>query len=164
MQTYRRETDGLLMVELSRHNAVNILAARKLGLIAAGIRFAEPDRKGGVVDAGARTGTFDEMIADIGPVAPPHRPRPTDAEFDELKRQRDAAMEATVARVCAEHGLDRGEMLFHASHAGACCCACPDGPCQHVWDGPDHEEDCLVSATCSRCGTVAAYHDMRVMP
>lgn len=156
MITYRRAFDGLLMVEVARHQAVNVLAARKLGLIAAGLRFAEPDREGGAA-----------VERDAEPPAPIERPRkarPTDAEFEELKRKRDAAVAEVVDRVCAEQGWDRSKVGMHASHAGECYCACPDGPCQHIWDGPDHEEECMSSVTCSRFGSVAAYHDMRVMP
>lgn len=147
--TYRRSTDGALMIEVAPHQAVNSVSARALGLIAAGARFA------------------GEKLESARPAATPGRarpPRPSDAEFEELKRKRDAAVSADVDRVCAEQGWDRSKVGFHASHAGACYCACPDGPCQHIWDGADHEEETLISATCSRCGTVAAYHDMRVMP
>ena len=38
--------------------------------------------------------------------------------------------------------------------------------CDHVWDGPAYEsaDGCVSSATCSRCGDVAIYHDMRTGP
>jgi hypothetical protein len=47
-----------------------------------------------------------------------------------------------------------------------CSCECPDGPCEHVWDGELYtSSDGLgESATCSRCGMVAMHHDMWVMP
>jgi hypothetical protein len=92
------------------------------------------------------------------------RPRPTDAEFDELKRKRDESIWAAAARVCVEQGWDPGEAHVHVSGAGACYCACPDGPCQHVWDGPEYEGENGSSVTCSRCGTPAIYHDMRCGP
>lgn len=91
-------------------------------------------------------------------------PRPSDAEFDELKRKRDEATSAAVLAICAEEGWDPAMVSVHSSHAGNCYCACPDGPCQHVWDGKPYEEDCCWSATCSRCGTLALSHDMRVGP
>lgn len=96
-------------------------------------------------------------------------PRPTDEEFAELARRRDEATEALIATVCAKHGWPRKEVHAHVSHVGKCYCACPGGPCQHIWDGPEHieEEDgggSMSSVTCSRCGTPAIYHDMRVMP
>ena len=49
--------------------------------------------------------------------------------------------------------------------------ACPkpevcQGGGEHVWDGPEYvsEDGCLSSTTCSRCDTIAAYHDMWVGP
>jgi hypothetical protein len=92
------------------------------------------------------------------------KPRPTDAEFDELKRKRDESIARTVAAVCKEQGWDQAEVKVHQSHSTGCYCACPTGPCQHTWDGPDYIDDGLVSVTCSRCGAVAAYHDMRCAP
>lgn len=92
------------------------------------------------------------------------KPQLTDAEFDELKRVRDDAIRTLVHEVCEQEGWDPTRASFHSSDMSGCYCACPDGPCQHKWDGPDREEYCMVSKTCSRCGTVAAYHDMRCMP
>lgn len=94
------------------------------------------------------------------------KPRPTDAEFEELKRKRDASINDSIARICAEHGWDRNEVHAHASHASGCYCACPDGPCQHVWDGPTVEFDdgCGMTTTCSRCGEWSFNHDMRCAP
>lgn len=97
-------------------------------------------------------------------------PRPTDDEFAALAAKRDAAIEAVLQAVCEKHGLDPKFTRFHSRDYGApCYCACPDGPCQHVWDGPEatsDEEDAgfWSSATCSRCKAVAMYHDMRCMP
>ena len=94
------------------------------------------------------------------------KPRPTDAEFVELKRKRDEAVSAAVKGICEQHGWDMSNVAVHASHTGECYCACPDGPCQHDWTGPDVEfdEGRCVSRTCKRCGTPAIYHDMRVAP
>lgn len=94
------------------------------------------------------------------------RERPTDEQFEELKRKRDQAVAAMVDKVCEEQGWDRSKVGFHASHMDGCYCACPDGPCQHVWDGPEYvsEDEGLVSVTCSLCSAVAAYHDMRCAP
>ncbi len=40
--------------------------------------------------------------------------------------------------------------------------------CEHLWDGPAVETDVMGcrgdSATCSKCGAVAMYHDMAVGP
>lgn len=90
--------------------------------------------------------------------------RPTDAEFEELKRKRDEATERVIQAACKEMGIKREDVQVHFSHAGDCYCACPDGPCQHIWDGPDWNDGGLYSTTCSLCGAIAAYHDMRVAP
>jgi hypothetical protein len=92
------------------------------------------------------------------------RPRPTDAEFEELKRVRDVAIAETVRAACERLGWDPVQASFHASHTDGCYCACPDGPCQHTWDGEPWEDEGAHSATCSRCGAVAMFHDMRCMP
>jgi hypothetical protein len=102
------------------------------------------------------------------------KPRPTDAEFAELARKRDEEVERVVAECCEKMGWDRKEITFHASHQHGCYCACPDGPCQHIWDGPnkpigleegqDESEACGWSTTCSRCGADAMSHDMRCAP
>jgi hypothetical protein len=102
------------------------------------------------------------------------KPRPTDAEFAELARKRDEAVEASVRALCDKHGWDFSKVGFHASHAHGCYCACPDGPCQHLWDGPvkaigledgeDERDARCHSVTCSRCGADAMSHDMRCMP
>lgn len=98
------------------------------------------------------------------------KPRPTESEFDELKRKRDVAISASVARICHDMGLDPRTAKVSCCHSGgACYCDCPDGPCQHVWDGPEYTEESegggfMSSVTCSRCGTPAIYHDMRCGP
>jgi hypothetical protein len=94
------------------------------------------------------------------------KPRPTEAEFEELKRKRDETIRASVLRICEEEGWDPAQTVFHASHADGCYCACPDGPCQHVWDGPNVEFDDGhgISATCSRCKMLAFSHDIRFAP
>lgn len=92
--------------------------------------------------------------------------RPTEAEFEELKRKRDAAIQEAVVAACKTMGWDPSQAHVHASHTGGCYCACPNGPCQHVWDGPEvtsDEEDqgFWSSGSCSRCGAVQMYHDIR---
>ena len=50
-----------------------------------------------------------------------------------------------------------------------CKCQCPDGPCEHIFDGPTIEGDDIdgggwSSVTCSRCGMSALSHSMWVGP
>lgn len=92
------------------------------------------------------------------------KPRPTDAEFEDLKRQRDAALKGVLESIANELGCDPADIRVRDCDAGQCYCACPDGPCQHIWDGPEYSEDNMSSVTCSRCGAVALYHDLRCAP
>ena len=55
-----------------------------------------------------------------------------------------------------------------------CKCLCPDGPCEHVWDGPveqltsiDKNGEPYMSgetATCSKCRMTAIHHSLLVGP
>lgn len=92
------------------------------------------------------------------------RPRPTDEEFAELARKRHEAVNESIARICKEQGWDLANTHVHCSHSSICYCDCPDGPCQHVWNGPEEVGDNYSSVTCSRCGMSAISHDMRYGP
>jgi hypothetical protein len=53
--------------------------------------------------------------------------------------------------------------------SASCKCQCPNGPCEHKWDGEERvheypEGGCSCSVTCSRCGMDSMSHDMWVMP
>jgi hypothetical protein len=65
----------------------------------------------------------------------------------------------------------KSEVSIHicrGSSSPTCRCECPDGPCEHVWDGEWIEEETrggtLASVTCSRCGMRAIDHDMWAAP
>ena len=92
--------------------------------------------------------------------------RPSDAEFERLKAERDAAMASVVETICAEQGWNPKEIKVHARGSHGCYCACPEGPCQHLWNGPEYVSDdgCMSSITCSLCGLPVIYHDMRCGP
>jgi hypothetical protein len=74
LKHYRRETDGAIMVEVAPHNAVNLVSARALGLLARDIQFrmsaeasAKADERGqaaggeGRVDPSAISGRQPEI-------------------------------------------------------------------------------------------------------
>lgn len=52
------------------------------------------------------------------------------------------------------------------SSSPTCKCECPDGPCEHQWDGEPYEgpgpfgDGYCESATCSKCGMPRINHDM----
>lgn len=89
----------------------------------------------------------------------------TDDDFDRLKAERDASLQAEVAAFCAKHGWDAKEVHVHASGAGGCYCACPEGPCQHEFEGWREFEDGNGGSTvCKHCGLDSFSHDIRIMP
>ena len=150
--SYRRPIDNALMVEVAPWCFVNALAL--------GMADTERQRpaKAGVRSAGI---VVDELHDQ--PLRA-RKPRQTEADFDALKAKRDESLAAQIDRVCAEQGWDRSAVGVHISGAGPCYCACPDGPCQHVWDGPEVRGENFSSASCSHCGTSAISHDMRCAP
>lgn len=80
------------------------------------------------------------------------------AERNRKRREQEAQWEAEgytiLGKGCAYHADD------------ACYCDCPDGPCEHKWDGKtwESEDKCAMSVTCSRCGMTSMSHSMRVGP
>lgn len=89
----------------------------------------------------------------------------TDApDFEALRAKRNASIANEGKRLAAELGLDGP--LFCSHDPNACYCACPDGPCEHKWDGEPWEstDGCAWSVTCSRCGETSMSHSMRTGP
>lgn len=92
-------------------------------------------------------------------------------DFEALRAQRDAGIQA-VARAMAEKlGADPGdEVTFHArDFRSPCYCACPDGPCEHHFQGwqditDEDGQACGGEQVCSRCGEGAMSHSVRVGP
>jgi len=48
------------------------------------------------------------------------------------------------------------------SSSKKCRCQCPDGDCEHRWNSGAIVFDGVFSASCSRCGMTAMFHDMHV--
>ena len=101
------------------------------------------------------------------------RPRPTEAEFDELKRQRDQDILNVVREVRKKLWPDAPDVepqQFHCRDYNATCyCDCPDGPCQHEFEGwrditNDNGEVCGGETVCKRCGMGAMQHSLRTAP
>ena len=88
----------------------------------------------------------------------------TEPDFEALRAARNTKRREFEAKARAE-GWQIGGCALRDD--AACYCACgTGGPCEHKWGGPDWESEdgCAVSATCSRCGIVAMFHDMRNGP
>ena len=82
-------------------------------------------------------------------------------DFEALRSARNAKHEAAMQKLKVEGWNVSGCMHNDPS---ACYCACPDGPCEHTWDGKPYESEGLWSTTCSRCGVTSFSHSMRVGP
>lgn len=82
-------------------------------------------------------------------------------DFDVLRAERNAATDAFAKQMQAKGWEVSSLCSLH--HKNACYCACPEGPCEHKWDGKPYESDdgCEWSTTCSRCGTTSMSHSMR---
>lgn len=71
------------------------------------------------------------------------------------------------SHIRSEEVGENAKMTVHICGPGTarCACACPDGPCDHRWDGAwidvDEQES---TATCSRCGMSALSHGLWVAP
>lgn len=90
----------------------------------------------------------------------------SDADFDELKRKRDESIRSVVDAFCEKHGWDRNKATVPSHDLGATCyCACPDGPCQHEFEGwREFDDGHGGEKVCKRCGLGAMSHDLRFMP
>lgn len=82
-------------------------------------------------------------------------------DFEALRTKRNEAVEAAISEACAKHGWDRSkvETTFNPD---ACYCACPDGPCEHDFQGwREFEDGCGGETVCARCGMGAMSHSIR---
>lgn len=85
-------------------------------------------------------------------------------DFETLRAARNQRVLDLHQKLADEWGVDltAANSTFDPQ---ACYCACPDGPCEHTWDGKMREGAYgSISVTCSRCGCTAIGHDLRVMP
>lgn len=90
----------------------------------------------------------------------------TAPDFDAMRAERNRKVMDAHQRVADELGVPLQEMRSNYN-PNACYCACTSGgPCEHKWDGEGYESEdgCCWSVTCSRCGSTAMSHDMRVLP
>jgi hypothetical protein len=88
----------------------------------------------------------------------------TKPDFEALRAERNAAMEAAIQATCIEHGCDRSKVRT-TFNPHACYCACPDGPCEHDFQGFRAFEDGRGGeAVCTRCGMGAMSHSIRCWP
>lgn len=83
-------------------------------------------------------------------------------DFEKLRRERNLAVSNATAEMCERLGV---KMTCSSFDPDACYCNCPDGPCEHDFQGWREFEDGLGGEqVCSRCQTGAMSHSMRVGP
>ena len=96
--------------------------------------------------------------------------KPTESEFTELKRKRDEGILKVVAEVRKKLWPDAPDdepVQFHCrDYSADCYCNCPEGPCQHEFDGwrdihDDEGRVCGGEQFCQRCGMGSMNHSMR---
>ncbi|HEV7433923.1 MAG TPA: hypothetical protein VGO22_03490 [Pseudorhizobium sp.] len=93
---------------------------------------------------------------------------PTEAEFAELKRRRDNTLSEFLEQTAIRLFGSTEGVTAHVNRGGNrddCYCGCPDGPCQHEWNGPwrEFEDGCGGEVTCARCGMGSMSHDLRTV-
>jgi hypothetical protein len=86
-------------------------------------------------------------------------------DFNRLRARRNESVRQSMQKLADEYGVPLESMRSNFN-PDACYCACPDGPCEHDWTGPEwvSEDGCSISSTCARCGTTSMSHSMRVGP
>ncbi len=85
-------------------------------------------------------------------------------DFEKLRAERNAALQTIVDSFAKERGVDPAEVQTTIDF-NACYCACPNGPCEHNWQGWRNFEDGSGGETfCERCGTGAMSHSLRTAP
>lgn len=90
----------------------------------------------------------------------------TAPDFDALRAERNAKHAEWVAAMQAE-GWSVGHCAQRDNDACYCTCGVEGGGlCEHRWDGEPwaSSDGCEWSVTCSRCGTTAMSHSLRVGP
>lgn len=85
-------------------------------------------------------------------------------DFEQLRAERNRLFEAVVKEACRKQGWDPAK-LRTTFNPDACYCACPDGPCEHDFQGwRNFEDGCGGERVCIRCGMGAMGHSIRIGP
>lgn len=81
-------------------------------------------------------------------------------DFEALRAKRNEAMQGMIDAFAKEQGVEPGKVQS-SFNPNACYCACPDGPCEHDWQGWREFEDGLGGEqVCARCGMGAMHHSI----
>ena len=79
-------------------------------------------------------------------------------DFEKLRRERNDA----VTNMVESLGYSVDQSTFNTD---ACYCACPDGPCEHDFQGwrpiyDDNDNECGSETVCTRCGCGSMHHSL----
>jgi hypothetical protein len=86
-------------------------------------------------------------------------------DFEALKRQRDTNLRQVVEAIAENNGWPVEEIMVHMHGGNGCYCACPDGPCEHEFQGwREFEDGNGGERVCKLCGLGAMMHDIRCGP
>ena len=85
-------------------------------------------------------------------------------DFEKLRAERNASHHRIVKEMAVARDWDPSRVQS-SFKPNACYCACPDGPCEHDWQGWRVFEDGRGGETvCKRCGMGAMSHSLRTAP
>ena len=81
-------------------------------------------------------------------------------DFEALRQARNANLREMIRDICGQDAVH-----IHGFDPNACYCNCPEGPCEHDFQGwrefPDGNGG---EQFCARCGAGAMSHSMRTLP
>lgn len=86
-------------------------------------------------------------------------------DFEELRAKRNAAVSEMIRQAAIKMGGDPAEARSNFN-PNDCYCACPEGPCEHDFQGwrdieNERGEVCGGEQVCKRCGMGAMSHSLR---
>ena len=85
-------------------------------------------------------------------------------DFEKLRAERNASVQEMIDQFAVIAGWEpnQAQTTFNPN---SCYCACPDGPCEHDWQGwRDFEDGSGGETVCKRCGMGAMSHTLRTCP
>jgi hypothetical protein len=81
-------------------------------------------------------------------------------DFEALRGRRNESMQKLIEATAKKLG---GEgPVFSTFNPNSCYCACPEGPCEHDFQGwREFDDGCGGETVCKRCGMGAMSHSLR---
>lgn len=81
-------------------------------------------------------------------------------DFEALRAERNRKVRDMLTAICKDHGWDP-DQVTSSFQPDACYCACPDGPCEHDFQGwREFEDGGGGEQVCTRCGMGAMSHSL----